>query len=123
MDINRISAYSNESAYWKCKCGYEWTNQIQCMVGKKWACPVCGGDYNATIVDKKNGYSCPYCNDRKLLKGFNSFGERHSELLSELYETGNIVLGRSPFEMLSNSTIKLACLLSFFSILLQTIVT
>jgi DNA-directed RNA polymerase subunit RPC12/RpoP len=72
-----------------------------------WRCPVCGGDYNATVVDMENGYTCPYCNERKLLKEFNSFGERHSELVLELYEPGNVVMGRSPFEMLSSSADKL----------------
>ena len=72
-----------------------------------WRCDVCGGDYYANTLDMEHGYTCPYCNDRQLLKGFNSFGDRHPELLSELYELGNAGMGRSPFDMLGNSTEKL----------------
>ncbi|MBE6004230.1 MAG: hypothetical protein E7232_09155 [Lachnospiraceae bacterium] len=73
-----------------------------------WRCSDCGGDYSATTLEMEDGYTCPYCDDRKLLKGFNSFGDRHPELLSELYELGNALMGRSPFTMLSNSTTKLS---------------
>ena len=72
-----------------------------------WRCPDCGRDYNATVIDMENGYDCPYCNDRILLKGFNSFGDRYPELLSEIYELGNTVMGRSPFDILSKSITKL----------------
>ena len=72
-----------------------------------WRCPDCGGDYNATILEMENGYTCPYCDNRQVLKGFNSFGDRHPELLPELYELGNAGLGRSPFDMLGTSSVKL----------------
>ena len=38
----------------------------------KWRCSVCGGDFNASTLQMENGYTCPYCDDKLPLKGFNS---------------------------------------------------
>ena len=46
-----------------------------------WTCPVCHGDYNAPIKEVVNGNAdCPYCNDRKLLPGFNSLAARYPDI-------------------------------------------
>lgn len=46
-----------------------------------WTCPVCHGDYNAPIKEVVNGnVDCPYCNDRKLLPGFNSLATRYPDI-------------------------------------------
>ena len=68
-----------------------------------WRCPDCGGDYAATTLDMENGYTCPYCNDRLLLKGFNSFGDKHPDLLEEMDEIANYLLPYTEFDVLDTS--------------------
>ena len=68
-----------------------------------WRCPDCGGDYTSTTLDMENGYTCPYCNDRLLLKGFNSFGDKHPDLLEEMDEIANYLLPYTEFDVLDTS--------------------
>ena len=49
----------------------------------KWICPICGGEYSATIQEQLNGEDkCLYCAGRKVLEGFNDL----KTLRPELYE-------------------------------------
>lgn len=49
-----------------------------------WICPDCGGEYSYSVRDRKVGDCvCPYCNDRKVLSGFNSLKARHPELIEK----------------------------------------
>ena len=48
----------------------------------KWVCSDCGGEYTATIEDAINE-GCPYCNNRKVLKGFNDLTTTHPHLIKE----------------------------------------
>ena len=46
-----------------------------------WTCPTCHGDYSARIIEVVNGETnCPYCNNRKLLPGFNSLAVKHPDI-------------------------------------------
>lgn len=45
----------------------------------KWSCKNCHGSYTAKICEK-DSRSCPYCNDREMLSGFNSLEKTHSYL-------------------------------------------
>lgn len=59
----------------------------------KWECPDCGGEYSSSINDMVLGkYSCPYCNDRSVLPGFNSFAANHPDLLNEWDYVNNYLL-------------------------------
>jgi len=50
----------------------------------KWNCPVCGGEFIARVDDMVSGEAtCPYCDGRKVLPGFNSFAVKHEDLLIE----------------------------------------
>lgn len=71
-----------------------------------WRCPDCGGDYTATTLDMESGYTCPYCNDRLLLKGFNSFGDKHPDLLEEMDGIANYLLPYTEFDVLDSSNRK-----------------
>ena len=72
----------------------------------KWKCPDCSGLYYASPRDVTAGdASCPYCNDRKPLPGYNTFAVRHPELLNEWDYVANYVLV-DPNQILPTSTLK-----------------
>ncbi len=49
-----------------------------------WVCPTCHGEYSAPIRDREVGDdSCPYCQNRKPLEGYNTLVDKKSELISE----------------------------------------
>lgn len=56
-------------------------------------CPDCGNDYGAGIQSIVTGEAdCPYCNDRLVAPGFNSFFVRHPDLMREWVYVNNYVL-------------------------------
>ncbi len=71
-----------------------------------WRCPDCNYDYNATTYEMINGYTCPYCNDRIVMPGFNSFGDKHPELVAEMDKVANYLLPKTPYEVLDTSNNK-----------------
>lgn len=56
---DEVTAFSNKKAWWKGKCGHEWY---------------------ALISSRSDGHGCPYCEDHKLLKGFNDFASQYPQL-------------------------------------------
>ncbi len=71
-------------AWWLGKCGHEWEETINSRTGKKEA-------------------GCPYCNNRRVLKGFNELAKTNSELLNEWdYDKNDI----SPNEVTKRSSRK-----------------
>ena len=59
----------------------------------KWVCPVCTGEYNARINEVVSGEAdCPYCSDRLVLPGFNSFSARHPDFMAEWDLVNNYLL-------------------------------
>lgn len=59
----------------------------------KWICSVCGGEYIAKIKERQIGdKKCSYCNDYKILPGYNSFKEKHRDLLVEWDYINNYLL-------------------------------
>ena len=49
-----------------------------------WKCNVCHGEYKMRISEKAvKKYGCPYCNNRKLLKGFNDLATQYPLLAIE----------------------------------------
>lgn len=58
-----------------------------------WICPVCNGEYNAQVKRVVDGSAdCPYCDDRLILSGFNSFQARHPDLMEEWDHVNNYVI-------------------------------
>ena len=53
-----------------------------------------------------NGYTCPYCNDRQLMPGYNSFANKYPDLYREMDEIANYLLPISPFDVLDTSDYK-----------------
>jgi rubrerythrin len=62
-----------------------------------WECPTCHGEYHASIFDREVGDdSCPYCNNKRTLPGFNSLTDTHKLLAAEWssnnsYDTSNFM--------------------------------
>ena len=72
-----------------------------------WACPTCHGEYVARICDRfVNDCICPYCNEKKVLPGFNSFAAKHPDEMEEWDELANYLLA-DPDEILSSYNQKL----------------
>ena len=65
MDSSSIMSNSNYSAWWKCS--------------------ECSGEYQQTVKKKilKKESSCPYCQNNKVLKGFNDLATTHPWLIKE----------------------------------------
>ena len=61
-------------------------------------CPVCKGAYEAP-PGRTGKAACPYCRDKKPLRGFNTFADRHPDLLKEWDPIANYLL-ISPYEIL-----------------------
>ena len=58
-----------------------------------WCCTKCGEEYTAPISNMVEGnHSCPYCDDRKVLPGHNSFAVKFPVLMEEWDYVNNYVL-------------------------------
>ena len=58
-----------------------------------WNCPICHEEYTARICDREIGDdSCPYCNNKKVLPGVNSFKVKHIDLMDEWDHINNYLL-------------------------------
>ena len=65
-----------------------------------WTCPICHGDYPARIIEIVNGEAnCPYCNNRKVLPGFNSLADKYPDI-SKMWSDQNEL---SPNQVLPNT--------------------
>lgn len=69
-----------------------------------WHCDVCGYEYTALVAEVVAGEAqCPYCNDTKVMPGFNSLKARHPELMAEWIFTTNTLLGVDPDDISERS--------------------
>lgn len=60
---------------------------------KLFICDECGGEYFARMQDVVNGTDeCPYCADKKVLPGLNSFQARHPDLIEEWDHVNNYII-------------------------------
>lgn len=58
-----------------------------------WECPTCHGQYKDTILNIENGIdNCPYCSNKKALKGFNDLTITHPDVTKE-WGIENYLLG------------------------------
>ena len=58
----QVMPHSNKKTWWRCEKGHEWM---------------------AAISSRSNGYSCPYCNNRRTLPGYNDLATRDPELAAQ----------------------------------------
>ncbi len=68
--------------------------------------PIYDQCFYASTLEMENGYTCPYCNDRMPLKGFNTFGDKHPELIKEMDEIANYLLDYTEYDVLDTSNKK-----------------
>lgn len=72
-----VTAGSKKKVMWQCKNGHEW---------------------QTTVLSRTTGKSgCPYCANKKLLRGFNDFATRYPALALEWHPTKNLPLTPSDF--------------------------
>ena len=58
-----------------------------------WRCPNCGGVYQAPVINMVLGNEqCPYCTDKSVLFGFNSFKAKHPSLMKTWMYSNNYAL-------------------------------
>lgn len=77
IDLSIISSSSNRKIWWKCNKGHSW---------------------KTSIVSRTNNKSnCPYCNNQKILKGFNDLATKNPQLAKEWDYTKNSSL--TPFDV------------------------
>ena len=73
----------DKKVYWKCKMGHEWS---------------------ASINNRVNHHSnCPYCSNRRILKGYNDLATTNPELLEEWDYEKNDKIGLTPFNLSKGS--------------------
>ena len=73
----------------------------------KWICDTCHGEYSAFVKDAVAGIDeCPYCKGTKVLGGFNSFGDKHPDLIKEMDEIANYLLPYTEFDVMDTSNKK-----------------
>ncbi len=86
IDVNKITTGSNKKYWWTCEKGH---------------------NYEKSVYDKLNGRGgCPYCNNRKVLTGFNDLATTNPELLEEWDYEENDKLGIKPTEITNGGRIK-----------------
>ena len=83
VNIETITCSSRIEVWWKCKKGHEWV---------------------AKIVNRVRGNGCPYCSNRKLLKGYNDLATTYSNLAKEWDYDKN--LGLTPTDVMGGSAKK-----------------
>ena len=67
IPLDMIFPHSSDSVYWKCSLGHSYQLSVRGKIFYK--------EYNRR--------SCPYCDNRWVLPGFNSFKTLHKELMKE----------------------------------------
>ena len=82
---NELSFGSSKKVWWKCEKGHEW---------------------EAVIHTRSKGVGCPYCSNRKVLKGFNDIATTNPKLLTEWNYKKNSEIGITPYEVSHGSTKK-----------------
>ena len=66
---DQVAPHSNKLVYWLCENGHE---------------------FKMTPVNRANGQNCPYCNNRRLLVGYNDLGTTHPNIAKEWDYSKNI---------------------------------
>ena len=74
-----------------------------------WRCEQHNHSYESRIYNRTNGYGCPYCSGKKVLKGYNDLQSCYPELINSSWDwVRNDKNGLKPDEIAKSSNIK-AC--------------
>lgn len=79
IKLDTITLGSHKKIWWKCKKGHEWEKSVH---------------------ERSNGLGCPYCSNKKVLKGYNDLATTNPELLIEWDYSKNTI---SPYEITAGS--------------------
>lgn len=79
---DKISAGSSKKVWWKCKKGHSWED---------------------TINHRTDGRGCPFCSNKKVIKGENDFATTHPHLLKEWDYSSNTI---KPTQVVAGSSKK-----------------
>ena len=88
INPNVVGVGSHTKAWWKCKKGHSWQTEIKARV---------------------SGIGCPYCVNKKILKGFNDFATAYPELAKQWHPTKNGKLTPEQISPHSNKTVYWLC--------------
>lgn len=66
--VDNLSAMTHRKLHWQCAKGHEWVGHL---------------------TQRRQGTGCPYCRNRKVLRGFNDLESLHPELAAEWHLTMN----------------------------------
>lgn len=80
---SEVTARTNRKAWWKC---------------------IRGHSYQAAIAKKAAGQGCPYCSNKKVLKGYNDLSTTHPDLAKEWHPSKNASL--KPTDIVAGSAKK-----------------
>lgn len=87
LDITSLTVGMSQTIWWECKLGHSWLARI-----------------NVRAKGGKAG-ECPYCNNRKLLVGFNDLITTHPVLASEWHPTKNGLSKPSDFTQIKHQKV------------------
>ena len=110
-DKNSFAAvYPDLAQYWSPK-NEKSADEVFYNMSHRWCtflCPTCEGEYGAWINDfvSEEDHCCPYCRGNKALPGYNSFADKHPDLIEELDTVSNYLLPFTPSEVLDSSNEK-----------------
>lgn len=67
-DPKLVPSWTRESAHWRCNSGHEW---------------------DVSVRDRVQGHNCPFCANKRVLKGFNDLATERPEIAAEWHPTKN----------------------------------
>ena len=68
------------------------TIKVSSNIKANWKCKVCGNVWQAQVSDrtrKDKSTGCPYCNNRRIVAGFNDLQTKHPDIAKEWHPTKN----------------------------------
>ena len=76
LDPNKLTEGSHQQVYWKCAKGHR---------------------FKMTIKQRTYGQNCPYCSNKRVLKGYNDLQTTHRKIVEEWHPTKNLPL--TPYDV------------------------
>lgn len=88
LDLDKITIGTKKKIWWKCSLGHEW---------------------QSAVGSRSNGVGCPYCSNRKVLRGYNDLASTNPNVANEWDYEKNIGLLPTMISSGSNKTVWWIC--------------